>query len=77
MKARWLVIAVALLLGGCLEVQQHPPWRNGEYNGKPDALPQQRLFHGSRLAWNAAITNRNWQQDEYQRTLDKGARHAL
>jgi hypothetical protein len=69
----FLVAAACLLLAGCLEVRQHPPWRHGEYAGKPDNLPQQRLFHGDRMAWNAAITNRNWLQDEYLRTQNQGA----
>lgn len=58
-----------LLLGACsLEVEQHPPWRQGEYNNKPDNLPQHAYFHGDRLAWNAAINNRNRLQNEYGRT---------
>ncbi len=65
--------AVPLLLAGCLEVEQYPPWRNGQYDDKRDNLPQQVHFHGDRLAWMAAITNRNWRQDEYARTLHKGA----
>ena len=65
--------AAAALLAGCLEVEQHPPWRHGQYDGKPDDLPQQRYFHGDRLAWMAPITDRNWLQDEYPRTLHDGA----
>jgi hypothetical protein len=59
---------IAVMLGGCLEVEQYPGWRNGEYNGKPDNLPHQVHFHNDRLAWNAAITNRNHLQNEYERT---------
>jgi hypothetical protein len=59
--------ALAALLSGCLEVEQHPVWRNGDYAGKADALPHQARFHGDRLAWNAAITDRTLQQDEYVR----------
>jgi hypothetical protein len=77
MNARRLAIAAGCaalcLLAGCLEVEQHPPWREGAYDGKPDNLPQQKHFHGDRLAWNATLTNRNWLQDEYGRTLHKGA----
>jgi hypothetical protein len=65
----------ALFLTGCLEVEQHPPWRQGEYDGKRDNLPQQAFFHGDRLAWMAAVINRNGLQDEYGRTLHKGAGH--
>lgn len=56
-----------LLLCGCLEVQQHPPWIDGKYNGKPDDSPELAYFHGDRLAWNAAITDRNQKQNEYNR----------
>jgi hypothetical protein len=63
----------ALCLTGCLEVEQHPPWREGEYDDKRDNQPQQTFFHGDRLAWMAAVINRNWLQDEYGRTLHKGA----
>lgn len=59
---------LALLLSGCLEVEQHPPWIAGEYNGKKDNLPQQVNFHGDKLAWMAAITDRNHLQNEYGRT---------
>ena len=65
---RLIGAALPLLLTGCLEVEQHPGWRNGEYDNKPDNLPQQVHFHNDRLAWNAAITNRNHLQNEYERT---------
>jgi hypothetical protein len=58
---------VPLLLCGCLEVEQHPGWRQGKYNGKPDNLPQQAHFHNDRLAWMAAINDRNHRQNEYER----------
>jgi hypothetical protein len=74
MKARalFLIAGACALLAGCLEVEQHPPWRHGEDNGKQDELPEQRLFHGDRMAWLATIQNRNWLQDEYGRTADRG-----
>jgi hypothetical protein len=65
------LIAVLLLLSACsLEVEQHPAWIEGEYNGKKDDLPQKVYFHNDRLAWNAAINNRNHFQNEYVRTKD-------
>ncbi len=65
------LIAASLLLTACsLEVEQHPPWIEGEYNNKKDNLPQQAYFHNDRLAWNAAINNRNHFQNEYVRTKD-------
>jgi hypothetical protein len=57
-----------LLLSGCLEAEQHPKWINGEYAGKPDNLPYQVNFHNDKLAWAAAIANRNSLQNEYART---------
>jgi hypothetical protein len=62
-----LLVALIVPLGGCLEVQQHPPWANGEYNGKRDELPQQALYGNDRLAWNAMLANRNHLQNEYGR----------
>lgn len=69
-KALHLALAcvAVLLLGGCLEVEQHPRWVDGAYDGKADSLPQERWYAGDRLAWNAAITDRNHLQNEYRRT---------
>lgn len=68
---RVLLLAVAglvmLPLSGCLEVEQHPPWRNGQYDGKQDDRPEKTHFARDRLAWNAAIINRNHRQNEYRR----------
>jgi len=61
------LLAAACLLSGCLEVEQHPPWKAGAYDGKTDQLPSQARFHGDRLAWNAAVTDRALLQDEYRR----------
>lgn len=65
---RMIVMALlALPLAACLEVEQHPPWKQGYYDGKHDNMPSQRNFHGDRLAWNAAIDDRNRHQNEYNR----------
>lgn len=62
------LLALALLpLAGCLEVEQHPPWREGRYDGKPDAPHAQAYFHGNRLAWWGVIADRNQLQNEYLR----------
>lgn len=63
----WL--AAALLLGGCLEVEQHPKWVDGKYAGKRDNLPSQVYFHSDKLFWSAAISDRNHKQNEYLRTM--------
>ena len=62
-----LMTLMALSLTACLDVQQHPAWVHGTYAGKPDDIPSQRHYHGDRLAWNAAIDNRNRRQNEYNR----------
>ena len=65
------LIASLLLLSACsLEVEQHPAWIDGEYNGKKDDMPQRAYFHNDRQAWNAVINNRNHLQNEYNRTKD-------
>ena len=56
-----------LLLCGCLEVDQHPPWVDGQIAGKRDNLPYQVHFHNDKLAWAATIENRNLRQNEYLR----------
>jgi len=61
------LVAPLLLLAGCLEVDQHPPWIKGEYAGKPDDRHFQRRFHHDRLAWWATVENRNGKQNEYNR----------
>jgi hypothetical protein len=60
-------LPLALALSGCLEVEQHPAWIKGEYAGKKDPRHFQTLFHNDKLSWNAAIINRNNQQNEYNR----------
>jgi len=60
-------LPLVLALSGCLEVEQHPKWVKGEYAGKKDPRHYQTLFHNDKLSWNAAIVNRNNQQNEYNR----------
>ena len=72
MKSLIPLLLLAALLSGCLEVEQHPPWRHGQYDGKEDNVPAQVIYHGDRLAWTGTVLNRNWLQDEYPRTFHKG-----
>jgi hypothetical protein len=60
-------LLLPLCLCGCLEAEQHPRWVHGEYAGKADNLPFQVAFHNDRLAWFAAIQDRNLKQNEYNR----------
>lgn len=62
-----LSAALPLLLAGCLEVDQFPEWRRGEYAGKEDNRHYQVRFHNDRLAWWAHVQNRNSKQNEYNR----------
>jgi hypothetical protein len=61
------LILPLVLLTGCLEVDQHPPWVKGQYAGKKDNRQYQVKFHNSKLAWWAANNNRNMSQNEYNR----------
>jgi hypothetical protein len=63
-----LLLVLALLpLAGCLEVNQHPGWVRGAYDGKKDDRPSQARFNGDRLSWNAVVSNRTQRQNEYIR----------
>ena len=66
------IAAAPLALCGCLEVNQHPAWMNGKYAGKIDQLPWQTHFQRDRLAWSAAVSNRNLYQNEYIRAKPPG-----
>lgn len=66
--SRALAAVTVLLLAGCLEVEQHPPHVDGAYDGKPDALPEQRFFGGDTAVWQATRVARQQLQNEYNRT---------
>jgi hypothetical protein len=69
MSARRYAVAAGLvtLLSGCLEVQQHPGYVDGAYAGKVDNRPAQARFHGDKMAWSAAVSDRTMRQNEYNR----------
>lgn len=61
-------LAAAALLGGCLEVEQHPPYAGGFYDGKPDDLPEKVFFNGDTQAWARHLFGQRLpQQHEYNR----------
>jgi len=65
---RILILCLPLtLLAGCLEVDQHPNWVHGMYAGKKDDRPSLRHFHNDKLSWWGTISNRNMNQNEYNR----------
>lgn len=61
------VAACAALLAGCLEVDQHPAWVQGEFAGKRDSLPYQVHFNNDKMAWSARVQDRTLKQNEYLR----------
>lgn len=65
--ARLATAVLALLLGGCLEVEQYPTYADGAYAGKKDDLAPARKFGNKRAAWEAAIAARTGNQNEYLR----------
>ena len=71
---RRLVIAAAagtllLTVAGCGERPQVVNYKQGTYQGKPDAPPYQAApFNGNRQEWENAIRTRQQNQNEYKRT---------
>ena len=67
MKRLFILLVPAALLGGCLEVDQHPHWVKGQYAGKTDNRQSDVHFHHDKLSWWGTISNRNQHQNEYNR----------
>ena len=71
MRRLLAVAAVAGLVavaGGCAESTQVTVYKQGNYQGNPDAQPWDNdLFKGDKLAWETAIKKRNEGQNEYSR----------
>lgn len=65
--ARLAAAVLALLLGGCLEVEQYPAYAYGAYAGKKDDQAPARKFGNNRVAWEGAIAARTGNQNEYLR----------
>jgi hypothetical protein len=60
--------AFALPLSGCGEADQVIVYKQGKYQGKPDAKPWDNdQFKGNQVAWETAIKTRNQSQNEYTR----------
>ena len=62
-----LLAALACLLCGCLEVEQHPAYVDGAYAGKRDNRVADVTFKGDNAAWKKAVDERNRGQNEYNR----------
>jgi hypothetical protein len=62
------VLGCVALLTGCGELPQTTFYKQGHYQGKPDALPwDSDAFKGDKTAWDKAIAARNEKQNEYAR----------
>jgi hypothetical protein len=60
-------VAMSLLLAGCIEVEQHPAYADGQYAGKRDNRVADTSYKGDNAAWKAAIVARTKTQNEYNR----------
>lgn len=71
MKNALLIVGAlgcAALVLGCGELPQTTFYKQGEYRGKPDALPwDSGAFKGDQGAWEKALKARNNGQNEYVR----------
>ena len=62
-----LALAAGAMLTACGERPQVVSYKQGTYQGKPDAPPYDAQFKGNRQEWENAITTRNQAQNEYKR----------
>ena len=62
MRSAWLAagaVALALALAGCGERPQTISYKQGTYQGKPDARPAAAQFNGNQQQWENEIKTRN------------------
>ena len=73
MSRRWLaagVLSLTAALAACGEKQAVTVYKQGQYQGKPDARPwDNEQFKGDQLAWEKAIKARNTGQNEYGKSV--------
>jgi len=70
-RASLVAVAVAFAIGlpGCGERPQVVQYKQGKYQGKPDAKPYDGApYNGNKAEWERAIKMRNQNQNEYKRT---------
>ena len=64
-----VALAFAAILAGCGERPQDINYKQGVYQGKPDARPWDSApFKGDQKAWELALKDRAQAQNEYKRT---------
>ena len=70
----WLLVSAALLpfmVAACGEKATVTVYKQGQYQGKPDARPWDSApFKGDQAAWEKAIKARNLGQNEYVRAAN-------
>ncbi len=63
-----VALGFALSLAGCGEKEQVVLYKQGKYQGKPDAKPwDSPEFGGDKAKWEGSIKARNQNQNEYRR----------
>jgi hypothetical protein len=63
-----ILACFVLPLSGCGEKEQVIVYKQGKYQGKPDAKPWDNdQFKGNQAQWENAIKTRNQAQNEYLR----------
>jgi len=72
MRRQFLLLALATLaLAGCGERPQVINYKQGTYQGKPDARPYDAApFNGNKQQWENHIDTRTQEQNEYVRLRD-------
>jgi hypothetical protein len=68
-----LAVLSLLAVAGCGESQQVTVFKQGQYQGKPDARPwDSGEFKGNKGAWENAVNTRTRGQNEYVRITGAG-----
>lgn len=64
----FLMAAIVMMLAGCGDRDQVTVYKQGEYQGKADALPwNNAIYNGDKAKWEGDIRARGRAQDESRR----------
>jgi len=71
-SSKLVIVAAAVIavlgLGGCGEREQVVVYKQGKYQGKPDAKPWENAqWNKNQVQWETALKTRNLSQNEYTR----------